>query len=69
MAKSYGVDPSNTVAVGDSMADFCMIERAGIGIWFNPVDRNILLNANYRARGRDLRLILDHLKESLFISQ
>mgnify|MGYP001134306865 CR=1 FL=1 len=69
MAKRYEVYPSNTVAVGDSMADFCMIERAGIGIWFNPVDRNILRNANYKVHGKDLRLILDYLKEPLFIPQ
>lgn len=62
MAKRYGVDQSNTIAVGDSIADFCMIERAGIGIWFNPIDRNILRNANC-VRGKDLRLILNYLEK------
>lgn len=65
MAKRYGVDLSNTVAVGDSGADLCMIENAGIGIWFNPMEDNVPQKGNYTVRSRDLRLILPYLEEPL----
>ena len=58
LAKRYGVHLSNTVAVGDSSADLCMIESAGIGILFNPVEDNAPQNVNYIVRGKDLRLVL-----------
>lgn len=69
MARRHGVNPSNTIAVGDSIADLCMIESAGIGIWFNPTDRKVLRTANYSVRGEDLRLILNYLKEPPHIPQ
>ncbi len=64
LAKKYSVDLSNTVAVGDSSADLCMIDSAGIGILFNPADDNLLRNVNYTVR-KDLRLILNHLKDPM----
>lgn len=51
---------SNTVAVGDSHADLCMLESAGIGILFNSQENNIK-NVNYVVHGKDLRLIMDYL--------
>lgn len=63
LAKKYSVGQSNTVAVGDSSADLCMLESAGIGILFNPVEDNVLKNVNYTVRSKDLQLILNYLKE------
>jgi phosphoserine phosphatase len=58
LAKRYDVSLSNTVAVGDSNADLCMIESAGIGILFNPVEDNAPQNVKYTVRGKDLRMVL-----------
>ena len=58
LAKRYDVGLSNTVAVGDSNADLCMIESAGIGILFNPLDDNAPQNAKYAVRDKDLRQVL-----------
>jgi phosphoserine phosphatase len=58
LAKKYDVALSNTVAVGDSSADLCMIESAGIGILFNPIEDNASQNVKHIVRGKDLRLVL-----------
>ena len=63
LAKKYRVDMSNTVAVGDSSSDRCMLENAGIGILFNPLEGNIMKNVNYTVRSKDLNLVLNCLKE------
>lgn len=60
VAKRHGVDLSNTVAVGDSKSDRCMIERAGIGIWFNPAEDD---QQGYVIRDKDLRLVFNYLKD------
>ena len=62
-AKKYRVDMSNTVAVGDSSADRCMLENAGVGILFNPLEGNIMKNVDCTVRSKDLNLILNCLKE------
>jgi len=31
-----GASMSDTIAIGDSISDVCMVENAGIGLWFNP---------------------------------
>lgn len=61
MAEKYGIEMSNTVAVGDSGADLCMLESAGVGILFNPRE-NDAKNVDYVVQGKDLRLIMDCLK-------
>lgn len=61
LAKKYNVNLFNTVAVGDSSADFCMLESAGIEILFNPTEDNIMKNVDYTVRIKDLQLILDYL--------
>lgn len=40
-ARRYNIDLNNTVAIGDTQSDLCMIERAGTGIAFMPKDKNI----------------------------
>ncbi len=61
IAKKYNLNLYITVAVGDSSADLCMLNTAGIGILFNPRDGDITKNANYIVRGKDLRMILDYI--------
>ncbi len=61
--RRYGVDMSNTVAVGDSGSDRCMIGVAGVGIWFNPVDNDLPQKNESVIRTKDLRLILKCLKD------
>jgi phosphoserine phosphatase len=61
LAKRYSVNLSSTAAVGDSKADLCMIESAGIGILFNPAEDNVPQNVKHIVRGNDLRLVLSCL--------
>ena len=65
LAKRHGVDLSNTVAVGDSSADLCMIDRAGIGILFNSTEGDLSQNVKYVVRSKDLRLILNCLRDPI----
>jgi phosphoserine phosphatase len=41
IACHYCVPIENTVAVGDTKSDICMIQRAGVGIAFMPKDKEI----------------------------
>ncbi|MDQ3848340.1 MAG: HAD-IB family phosphatase [Thermoproteota archaeon] len=40
-ARQFGVPIENTIAVGDTKSDICMIQRAGVGIAFMPKDDQI----------------------------
>ena len=40
-ARRFGVPIENTIAVGDTKSDICMIQRAGVGIAFMPKDDQI----------------------------
>jgi phosphoserine phosphatase len=40
-AKKYNININNTIAIGDTKSDLCMINRAGIGIAFMPKDDQI----------------------------
>jgi len=40
-AAEFGVDIKDTMAVGDTRSDVCMVRRAGIGIAFMPKDGHI----------------------------
>lgn len=62
MAKKYGINLSRTAAVGDSKADLCMLETAGIGIMFSPQENN-LKNVTHIVHDKDLRLIFNCLRE------
>lgn len=62
-ARLSGVPMSNTVAVGDSASDLCMIENAGTGILFNPGHEIKLHRQQSVIEDNDLRLILGHLKD------
>jgi phosphoserine phosphatase len=40
-AAEFGVEVANTVAIGDTRSDICMVRRAGTGIAFMPKDADI----------------------------
>ncbi|MFL6482935.1 MAG: HAD-IB family phosphatase [Nitrososphaera sp.] len=40
-AHQFGVPIENTIAVGDTKSDICMIQRAGVGVAFMPKDDQI----------------------------
>ena len=40
-AQQFGVPIENTLAVGDTKSDICMIQRAGVGIAFMPKDEEL----------------------------
>jgi phosphoserine phosphatase SerB len=51
-----------TVAVGDNIADICMLEQAGLGIAFNPKARAVERSADVTVRG-DLGGILPIIRK------
>ncbi|HEV3433668.1 MAG TPA: HAD-IB family phosphatase [Nitrososphaera sp.] len=40
-AHQFGIPIKNTLAVGDTRSDICMIQRAGVGVAFMPKDEDI----------------------------
>jgi phosphoserine phosphatase len=60
-ARKYGIDMKNTVAIGDTRGDICMVNNAGIGIAFMPKDDCIGKHKNLINRP-DLMDILDYVK-------
>lgn len=57
LARSANIPMENTIAIGDTRNDLCMIERAGIGIAFNPKDDEIMEN-KIVVKGQDLKKIM-----------
>ncbi len=54
---SMNIPLKDTIAIGDTRNDLCMIERAGKGIAFNPKDEKIMQN-KIVVNGQDLRKIM-----------
>jgi len=57
LAEKTGIPPERTVAVGDNVADVCMLREAGLGIAFNPKTRAVSRSADVSVTG-DLAGIL-----------
>lgn len=57
LAQKTGITLDRTVAVGDNIADICMLEQAGLGIAFNPKARAVEKSADISVKG-DLSGIL-----------
>jgi phosphoserine phosphatase len=57
LAQKTGIPPERTVAVGDNVADICMLKEAGLGIAFNPKTRAVEQSADISVKG-DLTGIL-----------
>jgi phosphoserine phosphatase len=60
-ARKYGIDMKNTVAIGDTTGDICMVNNAGIGIAFMPKDDCIGKHKNLINRP-DLMDMLDYIR-------
>ena len=60
-ARKYGIDIKNTVAIGDTRGDICMVNNAGIGIAFMPKDDCIGKHKNLINRP-DLMDMLDYIR-------
>lgn len=59
-AKKYGIDIENTIAIGDTRGDVCMINGAGLGIAFMPKDKYIN-STKYIIKIPDLLGVLDYM--------
>jgi phosphoserine phosphatase len=59
-AKKFGVPIQDTLAVGDTKSDICMIQRAGVGVAFMPKDEEIVKASSSRiVRKPDLLQVLE----------
>lgn len=58
-ARQYSVSMENTLAVGDTRSDICMIQRAGRGIAFMPKDDDIAKATGIIVHDPDLLKVLE----------
>lgn len=58
-ADQYDVPIENTLAVGDTKSDICMIQRAGVGIAFMPKDNEIAKATGKIVQEPDLFKVLE----------
>jgi phosphoserine phosphatase len=58
-ARKFGVPIENTLAVGDTRSDICMVQRAGAGVAFMPKDIEIAKATNMIIRDSDLLKVLE----------
>ncbi|HEU4605343.1 MAG TPA: HAD-IB family phosphatase [Nitrososphaera sp.] len=58
-AGQYGVPVENTLAVGDTKSDICMIQRAGVGVAFMPKDKEIAKATDKIVQESDLLKVLE----------
>jgi phosphoserine phosphatase len=64
IAQTYEIGMDKTLAIGDSKGDFCMIERAALGVAFRPKDSAIVKIADLVVYG-DFFELLDKVKPFL----
>ncbi len=62
LSRETGIPLERTVAVGDNIADICMLEQANLGIAFNPKARAVERSADVTIRG-DLGGILTIIRK------
>lgn len=60
-ANKYDVEIKNTIAIGDTRGDICMINHAGLGIAFMPKDNEIIRHSKNIIRNPDLNEIMDYM--------
>jgi phosphoserine phosphatase SerB len=58
-AHKYDVPLENTLAVGDTKSDICMIQRAGAGVAFMPKDEQVASATEKIVRDLDLLKVLE----------
>ncbi|MFW6304182.1 MAG: HAD family hydrolase [Candidatus Saliniplasma sp.] len=54
LISSFGISPEKTIAVGNSFIDVPMLERAGLGIAFDPADEKVRYAADVIITEKDL---------------
>jgi phosphoserine phosphatase len=55
------IDLNKTVAIGDTASDVCMLNRANLGIAFNPKDKILEENADVVIKKLDLNDIMQYI--------
>lgn len=60
-ARQFGIPVENTVAVGDTYSDSCMVERAGIGIALTPKDKELESRSDIIITEADASKVLPHI--------
>jgi len=60
-SNKYGVNIEDTIAIGDTRGDICMIKQAGLGIAFMPKDQDIIEQSKNIIRNPDLYEILNYM--------
>ena len=58
-AHQFGVPIENTLAIGDTKSDICMIQRAGVGVAFMPKDEEIKKASDKIVTEPDLLKVLE----------
>lgn len=64
ISSEFGIPISETVAVGDNRVDLCMLQKADIGIAFNPKVPELENAADVVIKEKDLRKILKYIDSS-----
>ncbi len=64
ISSEFGIPISETVAVGDNWVDLCMIQKADLGIAFNPKVPELENAADVVIKEKDLRKILKYIDSS-----
>ncbi|MCX6650108.1 MAG: HAD family phosphatase [Methanomassiliicoccales archaeon] len=57
----FGVLPERTASIGNSSIDVSMFEGSSLGIAFNPIDEEVVRNADHVVRNADLSAVLPYL--------
>jgi phosphoserine phosphatase len=57
----YGVSNKDTIAIGDTRGDICMIKQAGLGIAFMPKDPDIIKQSRNIISNPDLNEVLNYV--------
>lgn len=60
-ANKYGVQIKDTIAIGDTRGDICMIKQAGLGIVFMPKDQDIIKQSKNIIHNPDLIEVLNYM--------
>lgn len=61
VAETFGIHMDDTVAIGDTVSDSCMVERANVGIAFDPKDKEIEAKADALVKEPDFDKILSFI--------
>jgi len=61
-ARQFEIPIENTLAVGDTKSDICMIKRAGVGVAFMPKDKEVEKASQKIVQDSDLLRILEFVE-------